>query len=135
MFPQSAEQQNALVNLAGAKLGIEFHPPYVAVAIMETKNATLEGVVILNCYSNANIEISGVGQRCWTRPVLRALADYIYNGLRCARVTLTTRAGNRKARRFLGRHFKFETRLRRFYGDEDGLQYRMCRDECPWIGK
>lgn len=91
--------------------------------------------MIFNNYTDANVDMTGVGLRCWTPSIMRQLADYVFNQLKCERVTAITRQSNAVAKRVLGKHFVFETKRKRHFGTEDGLQFRMCRDECPWLEK
>lgn len=65
---------------------------------------------------------------------MRAIGHYVFRQLGCARVTMKTRKSNKracKAARIAG--FQFETILKNWYGDEDGVQFKMTSDKCRWI--
>lgn len=128
---------STIADWAGEKLNVTFSAPYIALGVARSEEAPwkapLEGAIILNGYTDANIDMSVVGERCWTPSIMRQVSEYVFNQLFCERVTMITRASNKTARKILGKHFVFETGRKRHFGTEDGLQFRMCRDECPWL--
>jgi hypothetical protein len=136
IVPGSINHNFAIAQWAGDRLGYQFTSPFYAVGITNdtARIPQLCGAVVFNGFTDANIDLTAVGSRCWTRSILCQLSAYVFNQLKCERVTLITRASN-PARRLLGKHFKFETKRKCHFGNEDGLQYRMCRDECPWLEK
>ena len=98
--------------------------------VIETDNGGVCGAVVFNDYAQGNIEMTGVGNGCWSPRVIRELARYVFRQLNCTRVTARTAASNHKARdalRALG--FKQEGRVRDWFGKEDAILYGLLRRE------
>ncbi len=129
--PDGVEQNRAFATLAAQQLNMTFAEPFAAYSIMDGPETV--GAVVLNNYDGHNVDLSGAGSGAFTPSVIRSLAAHVFGELKCARVTLKTRRSNKAVRKLLNRHFKFEAVLRLGYGDEDAFQFRMCRDECPWL--
>lgn len=133
--PTNAEENRKIAAWAGAELNETFAPPYIALASVDQRN-TIIGVIVLNNYSpGGNIDLTGVGQGAFTPSIVRSIARYVFNQLNCSRVTLRTRRSNHRTRKLLKRHFIQEMALKNWFGNEDAFQFRICRDECPWLGK
>lgn len=132
--PQSPEQNREFATYAAKELGVTFSEPCLAMAIVDHRQVII-GAVVLNNFDGNNVDLSGVGIGAFTPSVVRGLARYVFIERGCSRVTLKTRRSNKTARKILGKHFHYETTLRLGFGSEDALQFRMCRDECPWLEK
>jgi RimJ/RimL family protein N-acetyltransferase len=111
-------------------LGVDFRgTPYAGLVVRDDTNRPV-GVVILNDYSQGNIEMTGAGVGCWTPRIIRTLARYIFRDLDCTRVTSRTRASNRTAREALkSMGFRREGTARAWFGDEDAILYGLLRRE------
>jgi RimJ/RimL family protein N-acetyltransferase len=133
-IPQSSEENELIAAWAAAELKVTFAPPYIALASVDHRG-TIIGVAVLNNFDCSNIDVTGIGEGAFTPSVIRSLAHYIFIQLNCSRVTLRTRRSNHRARRMLAKHFKPEATLKSWFGTEDAFQFRMCRDECPWLRK
>lgn len=132
--PQNDAENDGIAVWAGNELRVTFAPPYMALASLDHRGMIV-GAVILNNYSGANVDLTAVGPGSFGPSMVRQISSYVFDQLTCSRVTLRTRRSNHRVRKLLGRHFKFETPNRNWFGDEDALQFRMCRDECPWLEK
>ncbi len=130
--PDGAEQSRHFANFAAQELGVTFAEPFLAFAVVDARPVVI-GAIVMNNYDGNNIDLSGVGLGAFTPSVVRGLADYVFHKLGCSRVTLKTRRSNKVARKLLGKHFHFEATLKGGFGSEDAFQFRMCRDECPWL--
>lgn len=134
-IPQSQEENMSIAGIAGAQLGITFAPPFIALASIDD-NGIIGGIVIFNNYDGANIDITAVGKGAWSPRVVRDICRYVFNQLGCARITAKVRKNDRKTRKLLNKHSYFETGLRDWFGvGRHGVQYRMTRDECRFLGK
>lgn len=135
LFSPETEQQNHIIaGWLGARLGVTFAPPYLALASLDHRGEII-GAIVLNNFDGTNIDLTGAGEGGFMPSIVRGVARYIFDQLGCARVTLRTRKSNKQTRRLLNRHFKFEVVLKSWFGNEDAYQFRMCRDECPWLEK
>lgn len=105
-----------------------------AIGIMD--GANIIGSVVYSHYYGHDMQmtIATVSPRWCTRGVLRALFDYPFNQLGCARVTAVTTKRNKAARKLLGRlGFVLEGVLRNGYdGRRHALVYGLLRDDCEW---
>lgn len=110
-----------------------FLPPYTALGLADD-TGRIRGAVVLTGFTGAEIELSVYGRGCWTRRVIRAVFDALFNTMLCARVTVHVRASNREAEDLASRlGFKREGIVRRKYGNEDGILMGMLREECRWL--
>lgn len=92
------------------------------------------GGCVFNNKDAANIDLTFAMDGLMDRGVMRAIAHYVFIQSGCARVTMKTRKSNERAiraARIAG--FEFETNLERWYGAEDGVQFKMTSDRCRWI--
>ena len=132
--PQSDHENLRIAGWAAAELKVTFAPPYIALASVDHRN-TICGVVVLNNFDGCNIDLTAVGEGAFTLSIVRQIVDYVFNRLKCSRITVKTRRSNHRVRKLLKKHSTFEAVLKHWFGDEDAFQFRMCRDECPWLGK
>lgn len=132
--PRSEAENLRIAGFAGSELGVTFAPPYLALASIDHRGAII-GVIVLNNFDGSNIDLTGVGRGGFTPSVVRAISEHIFIRMKCSRVTMKTRRSNHRVRKLLKKHFTFEAVLKNWFGDEDAFQFRMCRDECPWLGK
>lgn len=105
--------------------------------IAQVNNGKIEAVAGFNNYSKHNIEISiATNQRCAvTRSFIRACAVYAFVQCRVSRITNIASVNNQKSQRFserLGFVKEFEP-LKQWFGNEDGVQFVMFRENCKWI--
>jgi hypothetical protein len=83
-------------------LGVDFRgSPYAGIVVRNEANEPV-GCVILNDYSQGNIEMTGAGVGCWTPRVIRTLARFM---------------------------FRREGTARAWFGDEDAILYGLLRRE------
>jgi len=119
----------AVAEWVGSVTGKPFHPPYVAIGTID-RNGTLNGGFVFTGYNQDGIEVSVAGRGVVGRDPCRAMANYVFADLGCVRLVAHTRRSNKTMRRLLPRiGFRFEGTCRRFYGDEDGLQYSLTKDD------
>lgn len=131
--PRDERENEQIAAWLGGELKVTFAPPYMALASVDARGVII-GAIVLNNFDGANIDLTGAGQGAFMPKIVRGIARYVFNQLGCYRVTLKTRRSNKAARKLLNRHFKYEATLRHWFGMEDAFQFRMCRDECPWLG-
>lgn len=114
---------------AGTKLNAVFHPPYIAWGTID-RNGTLNGAIIFcDFIRGGNIEMTMAGNGVMRRGVFREIALYVFDQLKCTRLTARTRRGNTIARKLLPKAgFSFEGTHRRYYGPvkaDDALVFAL----------
>lgn len=138
--PATHQVNAAIAQWAGDKLGVTFFPPYLALGIVPDNIGNyppwsqLAGAVICADNTDANIELSVYAPGSLTPGIVRDLAHYVFVQLGKERLTLRTKRSNKRARKVLARHFKYEcTAVNWFARNEDAIVFRMLRDECKWL--
>lgn len=111
-----------------------FVQPFIAIGI-QNEAGDLTGASILNNYDGRDIEITVIGRGMISRGAFRALASYVFDQLRCVRVSATVRSDNASILRMAGRlGFKREGLIRKKYGACDAVVLGLLKEECKnWI--
>ncbi|MBX4869320.1 GNAT family N-acetyltransferase [Rhizobium bangladeshense] len=126
VFEPSAE----IAAWVGARIGVEFHPPYTALAHVD-RGRIIAGFVF-NAWTEHDIEISLAADRL-SLTLMRAVYDYVVRQLGCRRATARTRADNSDAQRLLERlGAQPEGRQRGYFGDCDALLYAIMKEDFPY---
>ena len=107
-------------------IGFGLCPPFVAIGIK--RDGAIVAGVILNCFEGHDVHVTAAGHG-WTRGYLRALGEYIFDGLGCLRATITTEQDHVAVlANKLGA--QEEGRLRDHFGkDRDGIVMGVLKDE------
>lgn len=121
--------------MAGQWLGVTFAPPLIGLLVLDDERKIPVGAVVLNNYSARNIDLSAIGVGCWSVPVVRELARYVFGKLRCRRITAMTRDGNAKAIRALrAMGFAFEGYANDWFEDgEAAVRYGLTASRQQFI--
>lgn len=127
-------QDQIVAEFVATGLGRKIHPPYTAmgwVAVDGSGNWKLVSGAVFNDYHGASIEISYYGKI--TRQTCRDIYNYVFDQLKCLRLTARTKHSNATVRQMLPQHgWVFEGTLKRFYGSaksHNALIYRLDADE------
>ena len=88
--------------------------------------------------SEYNIEGAIASKQGWsaTRFFARACFDYAFNRCGAARITCYTRVSNIKSIYFqtrIGFKREFDGVLKHWFGDENGIQFVMLKNDCKWL--
>lgn len=70
-----------------ARLGISVVPPYTSMGI--ERDGQIVAGVIFHCFEGAAVHITAAGKG-WTRGFLWAVGHYVFQQLKCERITFTT---------------------------------------------
>lgn len=98
-----------------------FGGPFVAIGV-ESNDGQLTGAFVINHFDNYDVNLTVAGRGAICRGALRAVHHYIFEQLRCSRITVTTRADNQLVIGIAERlGFVREGHLRKLYGDTDGI--------------
>lgn len=132
--PKTPDENRAIAEWAAKQIGVTFAEPFLSFGVYDGRGVLI-GAVVFNNYDGFNVDLSGAGEGAFTPSVVRAISKYVFDDLGCCRVTLKTRRSNRTVRKLLGKHFRYESTKRWGFGvGDDALVFRMCRDECSWLG-
>jgi hypothetical protein len=110
-------------------LGVGFCPPWTAMGI--ERDGEIVAGVVFNCFEGADVHLSVAGSG-WTKAFFRAVASYVYETLKCERITFVTERDEVAA---LGVRLggKVEGRMRSHFGaGRDGIIVGILRDECRY---
>lgn len=119
------------------QVGKPVYAPYGAIGFLDKDN-NIQGAAILEGYNGANVNLHIYGPRCVTKYNLKVVLNYVFNVLKCNRLTSITRRSNKKWLRVLPRlRFEYETTLIGYFGSQryqDGVVYKMTHKEASsWI--
>lgn len=125
---------------ASYRLGVPVPSECKAIGVID-KSGSIAGAIIFTNWNGSNLDATVVGQRCFTRNIIRFAADYVFNQLRYNRVTFRTRRDNKPVCRLLAKHIGsegFEGTARAWYGPtkaDDAIIYRLDRRlAAKWCG-
>lgn len=114
----------------GAKIGVEFHPPYTALA--EIRDGRIVAGYVFNVWTGHDVEVSLAADRL-SKALMRSAFGYVVNTLGCRRATFRTRADNLAAQKALDRlGAQLEGRQRAYFGDCDALLYGIMKEDFPY---
>lgn len=113
------------------------YAPYGAIGFLD-KQGNIKGAAILDAYNGANVNIHIYGPRCMTRTNIGIVFNYVFNELKCIRMTAIIERSNKRLLKTIPRmDFKFEAILKEYFGPEkknDGILYRIGPIEAlKWI--
>ena len=77
----------AVARFVSERIGFALCPPYTAMGI--ERDGEIIGGVIFNSFEGAAVHVTLAGKG-WTRAFIKAVGDYVYRQLGCARITVTT---------------------------------------------
>ena len=101
------------------------------------KDGELIAGVVLSQYTGFDVWLSGAAtKRDWlSRRLIVDLADFVFNDLKCVRMTAVCKKQNKHARQMLVRlGFREEGTLKKGYdGINDAVFYGMLGDDSKWL--
>lgn len=128
------DKHPAHLQLANEKLGTNFNPTQVMWRTLLKADLTPQAVIIFSDWTPWCCEVSGVvlEKGCVTRFFIHSCAEYAFRHV--GRVNAVVRADNKEVLALLPRlGFTQEAVLRQWYGEQDGVLFRMLRDQCKWL--
>lgn len=121
------------------RLGDKIHPPFSGVAWVNEWGA-FTSAVMFDHYTGANVEAHIQSERRVTRRLLNTVGVFVFDKLKCIRLTAKSHRDNKKLLHLLPKMgFKYECTLKRYFGDsrdKDALVFVMYRDDAvkkKWI--
>ena len=114
------------------------YPPFGVIGFMDNQTLDIKGVMVFTNYNGFNIEAHMYMPNCLNRKAIKDILNYIFNTLKCTRLTAIVPRSNKKLLKVMPKlKFVFETVLIRWYGPfkkDDGIVYRMTSKEASnWI--
>lgn len=133
----SQEQKLEYLEFANRVLDVNYDPRQCTWITCLSNSGEILAVVIYNTFSKFNCEMSVAsnGSRRWmSKEFLRVCFRYPFWQLGLTRITGVVEETNSDALR-LDRHLGFieEARLKCWFGSNDGIAFRMLKEECKWI--
>ena len=119
------------------QVGRPLYCVYSAIAFLN-ELGEIKATAIFDSYNGANINIHIYGPACITRGNYRKVLDYVFNELKCTRMTAQIPRSNRKLLKTIPRlNFVFETVQKFYFGtnkEDDAITYRITPKEASkWI--
>ncbi len=99
----------------------------------------LIGQAIFTDYTEANIEIHLYAPRCGTRKIIKEVYNYVFNQLKCERLTAKPYCSNKKLLQLLSRlGFEYEFTQKDYYKVNGKLEhaevYKLTKNSIPnWV--
>ena len=126
-----SEPRESIVTWVGTQTGLEFKPPYSALASLDATGRITAAIVFQN-WTGRDIELS-VAASSISRALLKAIYSYTVGQLGCRRVTFRIRSSDLKTQESAQRlGAKWEGRIRRFYSDsEDAVILGIIEEDFP----
>lgn len=114
-------------------------PPFSAMGFM-TIEGELKGVAVFNDFNGSNIEIHLHAPKCIFLSTYKAVLNYVFNTLKCNRLTAKPYRSNKNLLRLLPRMgFEYECVLHQYYGagrQEDAIVHRVTLENASlWLNK
>ncbi len=115
------------------KMGQTFIAPFTAIGILGW-NGQLVGGMLFNQYVEGDIEVTCYAPGRLHRGALKAGCAYVFDTLKCNRMSARTRASSLAVQVVLRKiGFQQEGTLREYYTDgEDAVLFGMLKRECKW---
>jgi RimJ/RimL family protein N-acetyltransferase len=126
-----------VAEFVGKNLDRQYSKPYTAIGVLDEKGVLVGGVLFTD-YTGPNAEITIYGPHLMTRKVIRAAFTYVFEELKCHRLTARTRRDNRLMCKLLPRlGFDYEATLKHYFGPnrcDDALIFRLTPEYASrWI--
>lgn len=120
------------------KIGEQCDNKFIAMGFLSENY--IKAVAIFYNYNKSNIDLHWSGVGYLTKGYCKTIANYVFNFLKCNRLTVTAHRRQNKLINILPRlGFEQEAILKNYYGlseDEDGLVYVLTKEKArKWLDK
>lgn len=120
------DRKEEIADYLEKKLETVLTPPFLTIGIEE--NGRIVGGWLFNDYNGSNIEISVALDRPLTKGMIKSIRNYVFEQLKCRRVTARCRESNVKSATLIRRlGFRHEGRQPFYYGDDAALIFGKTR--------
>lgn len=125
------DHDKTVAEWVGSKIGKPFSDPYTAIGTLG-KDGNLTGGAVFTNFTGTAIEISIAGRGVVCRSFWTAAAHYVFEQLKCTRLSIHTSRRNRRIKKMAHKFgFVFEGVSRGLFGKTDGLCYSIIKDDLP----
>lgn len=127
-------QDASVVAYLEKNLKVKFSAPYYAIGFATNEGRVLAGF-LFNDFNGSNIEMSiAIEPGGLHRPILKAVAEYVFDGLKCRRLSAKIKRSNKRALKAAYRFgFRYEGISKHYFPDSDAVRFFMLREHCRWI--
>ena len=118
----------------GRKLGVRIFPPYFAIGFA-TDDKRPMAAAIFNEFNGSNIELTIWAEKGKiTKGIIQTIANYVFNQLKCRRLTVRTKKRNKTVQELALRYgFTYEHVVKRYFPDDHAVVFRMYPEDCRWL--
>ena len=118
----------------GKKLGVKIFPPYFAIGFATDDKRPMVAA-IFNEFNGSNIELTIWAEKGKiTKGILQTIANYVFNQLKCRRLTVRTKKRNKAVLKLALRYgFIYEHVVSRYFPDDDAVVFRMFPENCRFL--
>lgn len=119
------------------KVNKQLYGPFSAIGFLDDIGE-IKAVAIFDSYNGSNVNIHIYAPQSITRANIRIVLDYVFNDLKCIRLSAYIPRQNRKLLKILPRlQFVYETILKGYFGknkENDAVVYKMTNEQASkWI--
>lgn len=116
------------------KIKTNIAPPYSLIGVIDD-NFDIKGAIFFdNYYENGNVDIHLYVPGCFTRKNIKFVNNYVFNELKCIRLTARVERKNKKLLKILPRlGYKYEATLKCYFGphkENDAIIYVLRDKKC-----
>lgn len=105
-----------------------FAGPYTVIGFLNEADE-LTGGCLFNNHNGANIELTLAGRSCVSRGAWAHIRAYVFDQLKCRRLTVVVKARNERVWRMAEKFgFAPEGTMRHYFPDDDGVLYALLRE-------
>ena len=118
----------------GRKLGVRIFPPYFAIGFA-TDDKRPMAAAVFNEFNGSNIELTIWAEKGKiTKGIIQTIANYVFNQLKCRRLTVRTKKRNKAVLKLALRcGFTYEHVVSRYFTDDDAVVFRMYPEDCRFL--
>lgn len=122
----------AVVEWVQERVGVKFLEPFTSMGFLQENKLTAG--IVFHMWTACDVEMgASIIPGGITRRDLKEVAHYVFEREGKRRVTLKTPVSNAKARAIAKRlGFEEECILKDYYPNEDGVMFRLLKQDCRW---
>lgn len=80
-----------VADFVGENCGVRIYPPFTCMGV--ERNGDVIGGVVFNCWTGPDIQVTVAGKG-WSAEFLKQVGMYVFDRLRCARISIVTEREN-----------------------------------------
>lgn len=131
------EQRQEIFDYLNYKLEANFSPE-TGRTIAVVEDGKILGAVVADRFTKSGCELSIASDepRFLTKGFIKFIFNYVFNTCGIIRITTLVKEHNKRSLKLMdGIGFVKEAVLKKGYGDQDAVLFRMLKDECKWLDR